>query len=301
MLDDRPYMRQPTRQFYWSATMALLVANVVAFFLQYLIRTSNPVLYNYLPLSLDGLRHGCVWQLVTFQFMHGGILHLVFNCWALYFFGREVESALGQRNFLILYFASGIVGGLCQMAGALAWPYHFGEEVVGASAGVFGLVAAFAVLYPDRPLMMLLFFVIPVNMRAKFLLWFSAAFALVGIVLPVATAEQVPGLGGIAHAAHLGGMLMGVFYIRQIIHWNWQWPRFGPATRPAGLPRPLVKVHSQKAAWKPSEPPAELTPEEFVSKEVDPILDKISAHGIQSLTERERRILEAARKRMAKR
>ncbi len=272
--------------------MTLLIVNVVAFLVQCIYYHYPPVPPpgDYFALSVDGLRHGYVWQLLTFQFMHGGLMHLVLNCWAIYMFGREVEEALGQSSFLTLYFSSGVIGGLFQaLAGVLLGGY-FAGSVVGASAGAFGLVAAFAVLYPERPLMLLLFFIIPVNMRAKFLLLFSALIAVFGIALSV---------GNIAHAAHLGGMVTGIVFVRYAIHWHW--PRFKrPSSR---QPSRLVKVHSQKSGlWgKRSESPEDLPPEEFLSKEVDPILDKISAQGIQSLTERERRILEAARTKMAKR
>lgn len=298
MLEDRPYMREPARRFYWSATMVLLAANIGLYLLQYILDnyTSFP-LDRYFALSVDGMRHGFVWQLLTFQFMHGGVMHLALNCLTLYMFGQEVETGLGQRDFLLLYFSSGVVGGLFQIGAALIAPGYFGGDVIGASAGIFGVVAAFATLYPEQPLMILL---VPGTVRAKYLLVFGGLLAAVGIVLSMIS----PGTGAVRVAdwAHVGGMLMGIFYVRQISRWHWQWPRLGPPRRRAGFPRPLVKVHSQKApSWKPAEPDHEMSPEEFVSKEVDPILDKISAHGIHSLTEQERKILEAARKRMGKR
>ena len=275
--------------------MILLFVNVAAFIAQSFLYGYPPQFPHdgYFTLSLGGLHNGFMWQLVTFQFMHSGLFHLLLNCFAIFMFGREVEEALGKRTFLALYFASGIVGGLLQTGGGLLWPRHFGGAVVGASAGAFGLVAAFAVLYPERPLTLLLFFIVPVTMRAKYLLLFSAVLALFGIVFPG---------DNIAHAAHLGGMLTGIFFIRQVIHWHW--PQFRRAAHGHPLPRELVSVHAQKAPlWRRPPPRAaeELPTEEFLSKEVDPILDKISAHGIQSLTDSERKILEIARARMAKR
>jgi membrane associated rhomboid family serine protease len=276
-----------------SLTVTLLIVNAVAFVLQ-------SIFYGYPPrfpagdvfaLSVEGLQRGFVWQLLTYQFMHGGLIHLLVNCWVIFVFGRELEHTLGRKNFLILYFASGIAGGLLQIAGAVMAPDYFGGAVVGASAGAFGLVAAFAVLYPERPLTLLLFFIIPVSMRAKFLLLFSALLAIFGILFSG---------GHIAHAAHLGGMIAGIFYVRNVIHWNW--PRI--RIRSASPPRKLMRVAPQKnSLWGRSDDTVadNLPPEEFVSREVDPILDKISAQGIQSLTEQERKILEAARAKMAKR
>jgi hypothetical protein len=204
-----------------------------------------------------------------------------------------VEETLGRNRFLTLYFTSGVIGGLFQALAGVLLGGGFAAPVVGASAGAFGLVAAFAALYPERPLMLLLFFIIPVNMRAKFLLLFSALLALFGIVFPT---------DNIAHAAHLGGMLSGIVFVRYAIHWQWHWPRL-KRTRVQPL-RPLVKApHHAAELWGQSNarPDEDLPPEEFLSKAVDPILDKISAQGIQSLTERERRILETAREKIVRR
>jgi membrane associated rhomboid family serine protease len=276
-----------------SATLMLVIVNAILFVVQcsYYGYPPRPRLNDYFALSGAGLQHGYVWQLLTFQFMHANVWHLVFNCWAIYMFGREVEEALGRNRFLFLYFSSGVIGGLLQVLAGLMFGGRFAESVVGASAGGFGLVAAFATLYPERPLILLLFFVIPVNMRAKFLLLFSALLALFGIAFPV---------DNIANAAHLGGMVTGVLFIRFAS--QWQWPSFKQnRDKPS---RRLVKVPSLKSSgWgrMAGSDADELPPDEFLSKQVDPILDKISAHGIQSLTERERRILEAARTKMGKR
>jgi membrane associated rhomboid family serine protease len=285
-------MRRPAFRFRWSATVVLLLVNVVAFIIQNaLYRFSSIPTDKWFALSVEGLRQGFVWQLLNYQFMHGGWLHLLLNCWAIYIFGREVEEALGRNTFLTLYFTSGIIGGLFQALAGVLLGGNFAAPVVGASAGAFGLVAAFATLYPERPLMLLLFFIIPLSMRAKFLLLFSAIITLFGLVFP---------MDNIAHAAHLGGMITGLVFVRSAIHWHWQWPRLRRA-RPQPL-RPLVKAPFRASArWGQNSARGEedLPPEEFLSKAVDPILDKISAQGIQSLTERERRILETAREKMA--
>ncbi len=272
--------------------MALVILNVAAFILQLIVtRFSLVSLNRYFFLSLNGLEHGYIWQLLTFQLLHGGWFHLLLNCLAIFMIGRDVEEALGRQRFLILYFSSGVVGGLVQILMGLLLSGRHSGPVVGASAGAFGLIAAFAMLYPERVLTLLIFFIIPVSMRAKFLLLFSTILAVVGILFPT---------DNVAHAAHLGGILAGMAFIRYAAHW--QWPSFARSRRRPL--RPLVKVHSQKASpWgQPRrEVPDDLPAAEFLSKEVDPILDKISAHGIQSLNERERRILEAARQKMGKR
>jgi hypothetical protein len=184
-----------------------------------------------------------------------------------------------------------VVGGLFQEFVALIWPAYFGSAVVGASAGILGVVAAFALLFPERSLTLLIAFVIPVNLRAKYLLVFSLVMAALGISFP----QSIFG-GGVAHAAHLGGILTGLAFIR--FHADApdiSWPKFG-SRKP---PRSPLKAPIWARATK--EDSAELPPDKFISREVDPILDKISAHGIQSLTEQERKTLEAARNKMAKR
>jgi membrane associated rhomboid family serine protease len=298
MLEDRYYMRAAPFTPRRSVTLYLVVLNVAVFFVQALLTRLAPTLgvplfeYRFLDLSLGGLAAGYIWQLVTYQFLHGGFLHVFFNCWAIYVFGLEVEVALGRRNFLTLYLSSGVIGGLVQVLAGMVSPL-FAGPVVGASAAAFGLVAAFAVLFPNR--VILLFMIIPV--RAKFLLLASAILALAGLLAPQASSPGVPRM---ADAAHLGGMLAGFVFVRYALNWNWHWPRL--RSRKSAAHR-LVRVSSGPAAlWARREHTCQdLPPEEFLSKEVDPILDKISEHGIQSLTARERRILESARDKMAKR
>ncbi len=292
MLEDRSYMRgrpfNPRR----SVTVTLLLINVAIFFVQVGLEQFSrlaPDYFYYCALSLDGLKHGFLWQLLTYQFMHAGAVHLFFNCWAIYIFGRDVEEALGRNSFLALYLSSGVIGGLVQILAGILLGGVFQASVVGASAAAFGLCAAFATLFPDR--IILLFFVLPI--RAKYFLYGALALAIWGVVQPT---------GRVADAAHLGGVLAGLGFIRYASHWDWHLPRLRrPRRQPA---RRLVKVTSVTGGlWGKTKNASEedLPPEEFLSKEVDPILDKISAKGIQSLTERERRILEAARRKMAKR
>jgi len=297
MIEDRDYMRQPEYdeprwrprfRFQWSWTVALLVAYAAVFLGELVIwkffpeqaDLKNPSsIFSLLALSTEGLAHGYVWQLVTYQFMHVGFIHIFLNSWAIYMFGREVESVLGGRKFLVLMFSSGIVGGVFQIIVSLVWPQYFGGSVMGASACGFGLVAAFAALFPERELTMLILFVIPVHMRAKTLLIGSAVLALTGFAFPNVI------MPGVAHAAHLGGMVMGWFYVRKILQGDW--------SRLAGAFRRAEKVSPRRPVLEPLE---KNDPAGFVESEVDPILDKISAHGLQSLTPREREILETARK-----
>ena len=304
MIADREYMREPESRGRGSVTIALVIANVLVFLVQLAVRNwspSYPFDQNF-ALSLSGIRHGELWQLITFQFLHGGLLHLLLNCWALFLFGRELEEFLGRATFLKLYLFSGILGGVVQLLCALLAPRYFGGMLVGASAGVFGLVAAYAALFPEREFTVLIFFVIPVTLRAKMLLFWGAVIALVGAVTPG---------GNVAHAAHLGGMLGGLLFLNlarpaatALGGAGALWDRFRFRWR-RPLPPPSGSAHWQRLEWDapaPGRRPAASTrPDQFMATEVDPILDKIAAHGIQSLTAEERQILEQARARMAKR
>jgi membrane associated rhomboid family serine protease len=289
MLEDRYYMRRSPFEVRRSAALMLVIINILAYVLQLVLESRVPDTFYYGALSLEGLKHGYLWQLLSFQFMHANLMHLLGNCFVIYVFGRATEEALGRRAFWTLYFASGVIGGMIQVLAGLAMPAAFGGPVLGASAGAFGLTAAFAMLFPDQTI--LLFFIIP--LRARFLLVIEGVVAVLGLLGYVSP--------GVAHAAHLGGMLTGMFFVRYAIHWHWEWPQLRRPRREP--PRRLVRVSSGSSAlWNRNRDTAEdLPPEEFLSKEVDPILDKISAQGIHSLTERERRILEAARQKMGKR
>lgn len=279
-----------------SLTVTLIILLLVLYVVQ-----SCLVFYAHLPLdhwfalSLQGFKDKHFWQLLTFQFMHSvpWPWHVLFNCLGLYFFGRSVEETLGRKQFLLIYFASGFFGGALQLLTTWILPNHPAAYVVGASAGVMGLLAAYATLFPMREITIFVFF-FPVTLRAQYLFWLAFAFSFYRTIVPS---------GNVADAAHLGGLLMGVACLRWGNHAQRQLARWRPfQSRQRKLE--LVKAASFRSS--PVRRPKkgvilDLPSEEFITKEVDPILDKISAHGIQSLTERERQILEAARARMAKR
>ena len=295
MLEDRSYMREPE----WrpeaarsgiSLCLTLILINVACYILQHTVRGFEETL----ALFPQRLQNGNVWELLSYQFLHGGLFHLLINCAMIWFAGRQIEEALGKAKFLALYLVAGVFGGLLQCA--LSWSGFLPPAgVVGASAGIFGLIAAFAMVYWERELTFLIMFVIPVRMKAKYLL---IALAVIG-VLGVISKE-----GGIAHGAHLGGMIWGVLFILLFIQggtysgaepwWDQLRDRFSSGHR-----RKVVTIDGGARAYSRGQIKAEEVDEiDFVESEVDPILDKISEKGIQSLTERERKILEQARKKM---
>jgi len=300
MLDDRPYMRTPYRPG-WSMTTILLFTLGACYLAQLLLEglKGGDWVMDWLALSRDGIAHGRVYQLLTFQFLHGSPWHLLLNMIGLYFFGRAVEQMLGSRGMLKLYLASGVVGGLLQIGLAFAFQKGFSAGVVGASAGVFGLIAAFATHAPEQPITMLIFFILPVTFKAGLFLIIEACISVAGILGPLLPYPYLH--SNIAHAAHLGGMLTGIAWIRwgmmprsSFNFWRPFWSRRQPRRESV---RAMPKRNGKSASRKTEE----LPPAEFISREVDPILEKISAHGIQSLTARERQILEAARSKMARR
>jgi len=303
-LADRHYMREGRRFAPLSTTVLLMIVLAVVFALQCFcdVYLQRPV-ERWLALTSECFTRGHIWQLLTFQFIHGSLWHLICNLLGLWFFARFVENVLGPNRFLIAYLGCGVIGGLLQGILMVFFPAHFGSGVYGASAGVSGIFAIFVCLLPSTEIRWNFF--IPI--RAEVLLWVTAGISLFFTLVPSARG------GGVAHAAHLGGLLAGVAWVRlgwhrDFVRLPWEgmfdrWRRWQPFES-RQRKRELVRAASVRGrTWRevPPDAPADLPPEEFISKEVDPILDKISAHGIQSLTERERKILEAARKKMAKR
>ncbi|WP_421718330.1 rhomboid family intramembrane serine protease [Algiphilus sp.] len=149
------------------------------------------------------------WQVVTSAFLHGGMFHLFVNCFGIWMFGREVENALGTARFVQLFAVSVLTASITQLIAV-----GFGDPVptVGASGGLFGLLAAFAVLFPRRQIMLL---IPPIPMRAPVFVALFAAFELFAGITGT--------LSGVAHFAHLGG-LIGAFILLQ----HWRRPRRPP-------------------------------------------------------------------------
>ena len=292
MLDDRPYMKSVSFGSACPAVKAILWTNAGIFVLQALLERWGDIgtmrqVFSVFALSQEGLARGYVFQFISYQFLHGGLWHLLGNLLAIYFMGKEMERVLGRKRFLVLYFSAGVLGGFLQIA--LTWLGVLPNiPVVGASAAAFGLVAAFAAMFPNQPITLLLFFVLPVSFRARTLLWIALALAVFGIV---AMPESI-----VAHGAHLGGLCAGVSYVYYVVRgrWRFQKPAFSRKSpqrrsgKPWGNARPVAKKGKGQSGT------------DFISREVDPILDKISEQGIHSLTEKERRLLESARSKMGR-
>jgi membrane associated rhomboid family serine protease len=185
------------------AIKALLIANVAAFVLTYFMR----ILQTQFGLQPEALiEQFAAWQLVTYMFIHGSPTHLLFNMLMLWMIGVELERTWGTRFFTKFYFACGIGAGLTQVIlGLLPLPFadqFYYQSTIGASGAIYGLLLAYALYFPTRPILM--FFVFPVP--AKYFVMILGGFALLFSM----SGEG----GGVAHTAHLGGLVTGYLYLR---------------------------------------------------------------------------------------
>jgi membrane associated rhomboid family serine protease len=178
------------------ATAALIVANVAVFLAQGLA-PQLIVPFALWPFATSGMNIGASfapWQLVTYAFLHGGLLHLAFNMFALYMFGGALERVFGTRRYLTLYFVSVLSAATTQLAVAMLSGAIY--PTIGASGGVFGLLLAYGMYFPHNRVM-LLFPPIPLPART-----FVVLYAVLELFLGVTGSQE-----GVAHFAHLGGMI----------------------------------------------------------------------------------------------
>jgi len=202
-----------------------------------------------------------IWQLFTYMFLHGGVLHLVFNMFILWMFGRELEEMWGEKGFLRYYLTCGIGAGIVTCLFTLGSPII----TIGASGAVFGILIAYAVIYPERPITLLIFFIIPVTLKAKHLVTI-----LIGMEFLFCIAGTADGIG---HFAHIGGAVIGYVYLKI-------WKR--SSSYDYGYKESFFsRLGEALEKWKQKN--ANVSEEE-----VDRILDKISKNGIKSLSWRER-------------
>jgi len=197
------------------ATRALLVVNVVVYLLQLLLGAAVLAPFMLWPLDSSGyLALAGVgfmpWQLLSYGFMHGGLAHLLFNMLALVMFGAALEQVWGQRRFLLYFLLCVIGAGLCQLL-VVSWSMTL-VPTVGASGGVFGLLLAYGLLFPNQRVMLLF---PPIPMKARTLV---IVYGVISLLFGITGTQS-----GVAHFAHLGGMLFGWLLIR---YWQGR-PPFG--------------------------------------------------------------------------
>jgi membrane associated rhomboid family serine protease len=260
---------------YWTQRprvilLGLIGVNVIAFVAQLFLDAYQPgFVREYLGLSDRGVHAAYGWQFFTAIFLHEGPLHLVGNMLILYLLGRDVESIIGQRQFLFLYLAGAAAGELGHLFLMPATSVLFA-----ASGGVAAVLVAYATILPELELTSTIFLLLPVRLKAKYLAYGALAIAIWGVTLDRS--------GTVAHSAYLGGIVAGWFYAHLL--------GFGRASI---LQRALRQRRTDVERYRA------MTPDQFISEEVDPILDKISREGLQSLTWSERRTLARAQEKIA--
>jgi rhomboid family protein len=188
------------------AVKFLLIVNTAVFIAQTVIGASADYRLTFYfglvpPLVLQEFY---IWQLFTYQFLHGGLFHLLFNMLAVWMFGCDLERRWGSNFFLRYFFITVIGGGILN---TLFVPNQLGPSI-GASAGVYGILLAYGLIYPNRIVYFYFFF--PIKM--KHFVWIIGAIALYS--------SFASGQSGIAHLAHLGGMIFGYIYLRGVNPWE---------------------------------------------------------------------------------
>lgn len=241
------------------------------------------------------------WQLITYQFFHGGFWHLFMNLFALWMFGVELETLWGSNKFLVFYLICGIGGGLLQLFS----PTLFNTApapMLGASGSVFGVLIAFGLTFPNRPIFMFpLFIPIP----AKF---FVLGYALLNVLLGFSGSQG--GGDNVAYFAHIGGAIAGflLFKFGDKLGIFRFFAKFGkpkaaqsPFASQSQYRDPYANVYQARweapkarQAEEPRKAPStsiNVNGEEITQAKIDEILDKISQTGYQNLTDREKQIL----------
>lgn len=230
-------------------TVVLAALCVAVFAVEYFFLVSGRgQVIGLFALSGEALARGWWWTLVTHLFLHANLLHLFVNVAGLWLIGPEVEMMLGRVRFLVLYLLSGVAGGLLQTVFSAP-----SSELVGASGSVCGLLLSFTTAYPEMPLRALLFFILPVSMRAKTLGRGLIVFSVVCAALRI-----LPQLG---HLAHLGGALVGALLTKI-------WLPAAPGLRPF-----TVMTEEERAA------------------EAEILLRRVTEEGLESLSREEQRRL----------
>ena len=248
-----------------KAIKYLLLANVGVFVLMLLWRSELIHVFGLTPVLL---KKGLVWQLVTYMFLHGGLFHILFNMFALWMFGSDIERAWGTREFVKYYFITGVGAGL------FTFVFSFNSQIptIGASGAIFGILVAFALMFPNR--LIYVYFLFPV--KAKYVVVFFGVFAFLASLGHTGD--------GIAHFAHLGGMVIGYLYIKS----DFRIPSF------LRFSTYLTRLRNFKHRRRMKVVNRQREREQELMERVDQILDKINQVGYDNLTKEEKGALEQA-------
>lgn len=309
MLYDRPYMRQPAYSAKRPSVLAWILGILVAGgLLQFGLQVwfgSTAFWRHWVAGSVESVLSGKIWVLFTYALGHAGPMHLLVNGLLVYFIGRALQPLVGEKNVLRCFLISVLAGGLVWFLVHLATGQTL---LIGASAGALGLLFLFCTLQPNQPMTLLLFFIVPVTLKPKWIAWALLAFdgfCLLFGELPQALGVSAGIVGaGTAFSAHLGGMLSGFLFARHL-----QRPvsfRRGKEAGTVKIEAPewmrkkrsvaagtRYQVNVSGAGAKRADPAAaEILPPG--TAEVDRILDKINQEGFAALSPDERRILDRA-------
>ena len=255
----------------------LLVANLLVFLVQNTLFATNPNFAKAFAFN-PMLAWDQPWTFVTYMFLHAGILHLAFNMLLLFVFGSSVEERMGGRMFIVFYLLCGIGGATASfpLAQAVVVP-----QVLGASGAVLGVAVAFAWYWPDHPVFV---FPLPDPISAKWLVTFLVGLDLVIALLGVSD--------GVAHLAHLGGVGAALLYLKGQ---DWRATRGERSGRQLSESSVLVSQPPRVSRSGAIPPSAQRTksrdPDTRANAEIDRVLDKIIASGVDSLTPAERKFL----------
>src|ERR1700719_795503 len=260
---------RPSSQRQRAVLLALIGGNAVAFLAQMLLEAYRPgVVREYLALSNRGLHDAYSWQFVTAIFLHSGPAHFLANTFLLYLLGRDIESILGQGHFFYLYLA-GAIGG--EFSHLFLMPA--GSVLFGASGGVAAVVVAYATILPELELISTKVLNARLRLKTKHVGCAAVGFAVVFLCINRS--------GAVGHGDYLGGCIAGRLYAHLL--------GFG---RPSALQRVLRQRRAAAERYR------QLTPDQIIAEEIDPLLEKISRCGMKSLTRTERRILARAHQRI---
>jgi len=247
---------------------------------------SNPIT-EYLALRIDHLLDGRLWELLTYMWVHSDylIVHIIFNMMSLYFLGRVVEYKLGGKAYLWIYLVGGIASVGLFIADLAVQGLILGQTVdltiplVGASGAVCAMLGVFSLLAPDSKLYIMF---LPWPVRAikavKGGVWFSVIAMILGWVPAIRESVTVGWFFSVAHSAHLGGILFGWWFIKKLQQ----------SIQPEYTSYRVVSDDTEEL------PPERMNPFEL-RQALDPILEKISSQGVDSLTRRELEILKVGR------
>ncbi len=253
----------PLSQFFGGSVVKQLVAiNVVVFILQVIL--VNTSFQYFFALRPQLVIRGFIWQLVTYMFLHGGLWHILINMFIIWMFGTTLERVWGSSRFLKFYFICGIGGAIGSFI------FAFDSAVIGASGAGYGILVAYAVLFPHNQVFVWGLF--PVRART-----------LVIVLVVIEFINGISGGRGIAHFAHLGGMAAGFIYLKG----DYRAWRLRSRIRKI-IDKIPIKIKSDSSKDRSKDDP----PENPGSSKIDSILDKISSKGYENLSETEKRILE---------